>query len=291
MRSWLIAALAGLSIAAQGQSPDVAVFAELRPTWTIRTGSQNVYAWNDPYARHSLVGFRLILESGHRVYVGQRLQRIESSGDPDSVEEYYVESRGNWRIGKQFLPFGQRRLMREAVLAARLDSELFFDALPLSVAACDGGSGRTRAVFVRLGGVAGVSVAAGDHIGIQQTSFTALQSPESATGVGRGHRLALGADGGVSVGSVFFEGEWVSLRQGETPRDGDRDLSDLRLRFRTPGTRYMVEAGWARDWSSRDDTYRLQIELPTPEKVTFVAGIRTDALSFRDFFLSTVIRL
>jgi hypothetical protein len=264
-------ALAAVGCAASAQVPDVSFFAELLPTATFRQDARPRLTWYDLDGRPSLVGLRLVLESGNRVYVAQRLQRIEGSGDPDTVDEYYIESRGSWRVGKQALPFGRRLLLRENALAARLDTELVLDELPVAVAYCDAGAGRNRGIVGRVGRALGASFAVGNHFGIQQTSFTTLRRPESAPGRGRGHRLALGADIGLPFGSTFVVAEFVALRDGETAADTDQDVSLLRVDIGGDGK---LQAGWARNWSDAGDVYILAMRIPMRDKLVLEPQVR-----------------
>ncbi|MCW5938247.1 MAG: hypothetical protein KF884_08160 [Fimbriimonadaceae bacterium] len=292
MNRLFVAVLALASMVALGQSPDVVPFVEFRPTWTVRSGAKNLFHYYDEDARYSLVGLKMLLETGHRVYVAQRVERIDNSGDPDTVDEYYVEDRGEWRVGKQYLPFGRRGLLRETVLAARIDLDFISDELPLAVAACDGGSGRPRGVVARLGRSVGASVATGKHFGIQATSFTAVQAPETATGVGRGHRLILGLDAARSFGSGFATFEAVALREGHTAADRDRALTEARIDFRVPGRLpYRVGASWARDWSDSRDYFAIRGELGTGERISYSPVLRFEGRKFASFGLSAVVKL
>ncbi|MBS1721429.1 MAG: hypothetical protein JSS66_00315 [Armatimonadetes bacterium] len=283
----LVAALAGPSLA---QTPDVAPFLELHPSWQVRN-KKSLFNWYDPSGRYSLVGLRMLLETGYRVYVAQRFQRVDNSGDPDTLDEYYIESRGHWRIGKQYLPFGRREIIRSSVLGARLDTNLLLDEAPISIAACDGGSGRTRGVFGRINGAIGLSFAVGNHIGIQATDMTRFRDLETAPGIGRGHRLALGADTAMPLGSAQLTAEWVSFRRGETNLDIDRDVSELRLRLPTHGPGDRASVSWSRDWTERQDHMLFEIQFASNERVSFLPMVRFEGFGFKDFALTAVMRL
>jgi len=275
---------------AVAQIPDVAPFIELHPAWQVRSTKKSLFNWYDPTGRYSLVGVRMILESGYRVYVAQRLQKVDTSGDPDTVDEYYIESRGHWRIGKQYLPFGRRDIFRTTALAARLDTNLLLDQAPLAITVCDNGSGRTRGVVGRVGGVVGISAAIGNHFGIQATDMAQFRNLEDAPGIGRGYRLALGIDTLISAGSAQLTADWVSFRRGETSLDGNKDVSDLRLRFHIPDTNYRAVMAWSRDWTDRRDFLITEIEIKGNEHITYIPMIRFDGLGFRDFAFTAVMR-
>lgn len=289
-----VLAVAGLAFGASvafAQVPDVAPFLELHPSWQVRSTKKSLFEWNDPMGRYSLVGLRMILEPGYRVYVAQRFQKIDGTGDPDTMDEYYVENRGHWRLGKQYLPFGRREILKSTVLAARFDTDLLFDALPLSIAACDGGSGRTRGVVAHIGGPIGISLAFGNHLGIQGTDLSKFRYLEEAPGIGRGHRFAIGGDTTTSLGSAQLSLEWTSLRRGETDLDTDKDLSDVRLRYKLPGTQYRANMGWSRDWSDRKDFLTFEFDLQDNSKISYMPMLRMEGLTFHDFGFSAVFRL
>jgi len=161
-------ALLGICFAAKAfcQTPDVTVRAEFLPTYLTSEGSRSSFRWYSRTGEFSLVGIRMTLDSGLRLAVNQRLERIDNDPDKDSLDEYYIERRGEWKIGKQYLPFGSRRILRDSVPAARVDTRLVFDAVPIQLAVCDAGTGRTRGVVARIGDRWGISIATGDHFGL-----------------------------------------------------------------------------------------------------------------------------
>lgn len=287
---WLVVGSV-LASAASAQTPDVAPFLELNPTWLVRSDKKSYFNWYDPTGRQSLVGLRMILESGLRAYVAQRLQRVENSGDPDTLDEYYIENRGHWRVGKQYLPFGRRETIRTTVPAARLDTTLLLDEAPVSVAVFDAGSGRPRGVSGRLGGPIGVSFMVGSHLAVQPTDLAHFRNLETAPGAGRGHRLLLGADTQIGLGSAQMSLEWVSLRRGETDLDRDQDVSDVRLRFRLPDRDDRVTLGWAKNWTDGQDTTLCEVHLAASERLSYRPAIRFNGLSFREFSFSVVVKL
>lgn len=274
----------------QAQTPDVAPFVELRPSWQVRSSKKSLFHWYDLSGKFSLVGFRMVLENRLRVYVAQRFEKIDNTGDPDTLDEYYIESRGHWRVGKQYLPFGRREILRTSVMAARMDTNLLLDQAPLTISFADGGSGRTRGVVARLGGVVAVSVGIGNHFGIQATDLAHFRNLEDAPGIGRGHRLALGADTQLNFGSALLTVDWVSMRRGETNLDIDRNLSDVRLRFRLPEANFPSTFAWSRDWTARRDFISFEFELKGNEKISYVPALRFEGLAFRDFALTAVVK-
>ncbi|MGE0000908.1 MAG: hypothetical protein AB7F50_09870 [Fimbriimonadaceae bacterium] len=253
------------------QVPEVALFVEGTPTVSFREGSRPQLTWYDLDGRPSLVGLRMVLESGHRVYVAQRLQRIDTSGDPDGIDEYYIERRGSWRAGKQLLPFGRRNFVREYALAARLDTELLVDEVPISIAYCDAGPGRNRGVVLRIGRSLGASVAAGNHFGVQSTTLAQLRGLDSAPGQGGGYRLALGADVSVPYAGGLGTIEVVSFRDGERPRDEDLTASFVEIVWEGG---FPIRIGWARNWTDPLDVYSVTMPFVLNQKTTIEPTMR-----------------
>ena len=273
------------------QTPEVAIFADLRPTLRVETGQTNRIRWYDLQGNYSVIGFYMILETGNRVKVTQRLEKIVGGGDPDNLDEYYIESRGNWRIGKQYLPFGQQNILRETAPALRYDTQLLFDAVPMHIAVADNGKDLTRGVVARIGREVGASVAVGNNFGIQGSSLTQFHRPEDALGKGRGYRTVYGLDGAFPAWGNTVEGEWVYLRDGETDLDEDRNLTDVRFRFATPKTNYVITVAWSRSWNENRDIYRATAELPINAKVSWEPFIRFRGLDWKDFGLTARVRL
>ncbi len=287
----LIVVFLGAAANAQAQTPEISFFADIRPTLMRENNRRTVLRWYDPNGHFSIVGVRLLFENGLRGTVTQRLQRIESSGDPDLLDEYYLEDQGSWRIGKQYLPFGLQGIIKESVLGASLNTNLVFEEVPIKIAVCDGGTGRTRGVIARIGDKAGISFAYGDHFGIQGTSLTPFQLPKDSLGQGRGWKLALGADFGLNFANVTVSGEWVSLRRGNTPLDLDSDLSDIKMTYRFRSSRATLSAAWSRSWDARRDNYRLEGVIPIDRKLSILPFIRYRNNRTTDLGVSARVRL
>ncbi|RYG32945.1 hypothetical protein EON81_19445, partial [bacterium] len=156
---------------AHAQIPDVRVKVDLGLTTRITDQGRTTFRFFDPLGRPSIVGLSLYLEPGFRFYLGQRIQTIPG-GPNDTVDELYLEDEGNWRIGRQYLPFGTGKLLAENANAIRADSNLIFEGLPLSFAAFDNGRGYAQGYVVRIGASnLGLSAALGDRIGASGTSI------------------------------------------------------------------------------------------------------------------------
>lgn len=272
------------------QFPDVQIKLDLRPTYLSSRGDRTTLRWYDPMGRHSTVGLVMLLEPGYRFFVSQRLERIDGDPDGDQLDELYLENPGNWRIGRQYLPFGQKNILRESVMGASAETQLVIAALPLAIAACDGGKNMQRGAVGRVGERFGVSFAVGNHFGIAGTAQNQVRNAFESPGLGRGHRLALGADYVMGVGQFTFLAEYVALRQGETDLDPDEDISDLRLVFRFPYVRARVLGAWSREWNTKRDYYRIEGELPLGDKLTLQPFLRFSGGQWQDFGITARVR-
>lgn len=252
---WLaLLIMPALSVA---QTPDVRIRTDLRLHYRSQTGGDSSLRWYDPLGRHSLVSIEFGLEPGFRAFISERLQKIPGNADNEQLDEYYVEDPGLWRVGKQFLPFGKQKILREAAKGARGDTNLVFEDLPVSIAICDNGSGRARGVIGRVGGRIGFSAAVGNNFAAQSTSLVQVRHPEDGNGFGRGYRLAVGADFSKRIGSVAIEAEIVGLRNGQTSADFDTEISDLSATY-ARSKDWSFSLGWAREWRRSDDFFRAE---------------------------------
>lgn len=289
--SLTLGALAAVALAA-AQNPDVAVFADLHPTFMRESSERTVYRWFDAQGRPSVVGFRLLLEDGKRVLVAQRLTSYGGTSDADLLDEYYLEDPGAWRIGKQYLPFGRGQILRDTAPGGRIDTTLLLDEVPLRLAVVDAGPGRPRGIVGRVGRVAGVSFALGDHFGIQGSSLTPFRHPSQNAGRGRGWGQALGFDFDIAVGSMRLQVEGARLMRGATPDDPRSDLSDFRASFplpqQLPGTWTM---GWARNWTTGLNVWRWELDYLVDQKLSWRPYVRYSDGKVQEFGVSARIRL
>jgi hypothetical protein len=239
---------------------------------------------------HSTVGVVLTLEPGFRLYIAQRLQRIDGDPDRDQLDEFYLEDPGNWRIGRQYLPFGQKNIMRESVRGGEADTQLVLAALPISIMACDGGRGRQRGVVGRIGGRFGVSFAVGNHFGISGSALNQIRNSFDSPGPGRGHQVLVGGDYVYGFGAYTVSAEYVALRHGETDLDPNQDISDLRITFRSLGPRFKVTGAWSREWDTNQDFYRIEGEVPVGNKLSILPFLRFSGGQWQDFGITARIR-
>lgn len=285
-------AFLGVLFASQAwaQFPDVQIKLDLRPTYLSSRGGRTTFRWYDAMGRHSTVGLVFLLEPGYRFYVSQRIQKIDDDPDRDQIDEMYLEDPGNWRIGRQYLPFGSKTVMRESVMAAEADTQLVLAALPLSIAACDGGRGRQRGVVGRIGGRFGLSFAVGNHFGISGSALNQVRNAFDSPGPGRGHEVVIGGDYTYGQGPLTISAEYVALRHGETDLDANEDVSDLRVTFRSAYPRFRITGAWSREWDTNADFYRIEGEVSVTPKVSILPFLRFSGGQWQDFGLGARIR-
>lgn len=249
---WTVSLLAAGGFA---QVPDVQIKFDARLNYRSFNDSSSEIRWYDTLGRQSLVGLQLQLEPGLRMFVSERLERIPRDGDPDVVDEYYVEDVGSWRVGKQVLPFGAG-MLRESAVGVRSDTSLFLRALPVKVAAFDGGGGRQRGASARIGKGLGVSFMVGDHLGISATSLTLIRRPSETPGEGYGYHRIFGVDATGSAKPFKLGLEFVSLRQGSV-KDPDEDVLDMTASL-LPSKYQTVTFGLTRAFRDSATLMRLQ---------------------------------
>jgi len=266
--------LAALSCLLHAQSPDVVIAVDARPTLLIGDSKNAQLRWFDINGRPSLVGFKVLLPEGNRIAVTQRIAKFPGTGDPDLLDEYYLETPGEWRLGKQVLPFGQKTLFRETALAFKVRTNLVFEDSPIELAVVDAGRGRNKGVVGRIGRTTGISFAMGDHFAIQDSSFSVLRDDLSNVGANRGYRTVFGIDSLHFAYPFTFEGEIVALRQGHTPADGDEEYSDIRCWYQFPGGQNRIGLSWAHQWREQRDSFRIEGEWTIVNQVVLMPHIR-----------------
>ena len=196
------------------QAPDLRAKLDLALTFEARPGGYESARLYTPLGRPSTVGLSLLLESGLNVAISQRLGRLPKDSNLDLFDEAYIEDPGIYRVGKQYLPFGTGRLLRESVLAIRIDSRLIAENLPVALAVAQAGTGRQNGVVLRVGRGVGASVAFGEHFGISATSLGLVRHPEDAPGRGGGWGQAFGLDARRRAGKFTLSGDFIALAGG-----------------------------------------------------------------------------
>jgi len=242
----------GQTCLVHAQTPDVLVHLDVRLSYQAYQDGGTAVRWYDTLGRRSTVGLSLSLEPGLKFVATQRLQRIPGDGDPDQIDEYYLEDPGSWRVGKQELPFGPKFLNRETAIAARTDTDFFYGRLPISVAACDAGPERQQGVVARIGGRLGVSFEVGDHFGISATSLAIFRRPEQSPGIGAGFKRVFGVDYAEKSGPMTTRIEFVAEREGETTQDTNENALAIETTL-SPSRHRSVSVGFARAFQQSTD--------------------------------------
>ncbi len=240
-----------LAAGASAQQPDLRFRIDLAFQLVSEQGGPYTARLYTPFGRHSTVAITALTEPGFNVTISQRAQVFDNDADDEPLDEYFVEDPGIWRVGKQYLPFGSQNLLRESVRAARADTNLILEGIPITVAVFDGGNGRPRGAMGRLGPRAyGASFASGRQIGVSGTALAFIRSPEGSPGPGAGWAQAYGFDAAYRITRGIFRLEGLGLRGGG---EDDRTILDLTFTRDLRG-RDFVTIGLTRDFG-RDRTY------------------------------------
>jgi len=109
--------------------------------------------------------------------------------------------------------------------------------------------------------------------------------------VGRGHKFALGADYSTTIGTIFVEAEWVSLRNGMTDQDFDRDLSDIRARLPIRGSLATVEVAWSRSWDQAKDYFSIVGRIPVNRKFAWEPYLKFEEAKWKEFGLTARVKV
>lgn len=280
----------GLAAVASAQNPDVLIRLDVHLAYRSEKGGGTSLRGYDLLGRHSIVKLNFTLEPGFQVYVAQRFQRIPGDGDNETLDEYYVEDPGIWRLGKQYLPFGSGELFRESARAARGDTNLVFENLPISIAAVDAGQGRPSGIIGRVGSRFGLSAAVGKHFGVTGTNLTVVRRPENPAGAGRGYRQVFGADVSRSFGPTTVRAEAIALRRGHRKEDRDDDIFDLSATYRRRTTDYL-QVGVSRSTAQDANYIRFVGAATIYPNVMLEPIVRFRNGGFYDFGLTLKVRL
>jgi hypothetical protein len=288
-RSALLLAFSLFPFPSFAQVPDVRAHADLSLSLDYRNLSDraNLRLYN-PLGRPSTVTLTLLLETGFNVLVSERLQRLPGDSTADIFDETYVEDPGIWRIGKQYLPFGAGRLLRESVPAARIDSNLIAERAPVSLALFNGGDGRQNGFVLRVGRSVGGTVAIGEHLGISGTSLGIVRHPEEAPGRNSGWKRAFGMDASRRFGKISLSAEIAFLTGGPLR---DLAVSDLEAtvfsdNYRTVGLGYSHASG-----PYNGDTLRIFGRVHAARNVDLEPLVRWKDNAFRDASVTLRVRL
>jgi hypothetical protein len=290
VRATFSCCLLGIACVGFAQTADVRI--KLDATFSYRTesdGPTNLRLYGTD-GRPSVLGLSFTLPDGFHGYVAEKLERI--TGDPDTslLDQYYLEDPGLWRVGKQLIPFGLSRVVHETVLAARADTNLIFQGLPVSVLVCDAGKGQQEGVDTRIGSRVGVSLFLGEDFGISSASFTQIREPEASPGVGRGYQTAIAVDGSRRFGKFELKGEVINASQGETRLDPDMNVADGTVSY-IPSRNVTLTAGYTWVSPAGQQFLRFGGSLPITRGIDFEPWIRFRDNALWDISLQIRIRL
>ncbi len=260
MKRFLLAAGLGLAGYASAQNPDLVIRIDGRMQLLTQGQGPNFIRFYDNLGHHSVASVKAFLEIGFQAFISEKFERIPNDPDRDQLDEYYLEDEGIWRLGKQYLPFGSGRFLHETALAARGDTQLILEALPISLAICDNGRDRQRGIVGRIGSRLGLSFAVGRHFGINGTSLCLVRRPEDSPGAGRGYRQVFGLDYARRAGLFELGTEIVTLREGHTFVDRDTTLFDISATLVAEHNRH-ITLGYTRDTGARSNFFRASATL------------------------------
>lgn len=292
MKIKLAAALAAMAMAIQAvaQDPNVYVKLDMRLSmgW-FDQGDSRMRAY-DRLGRHSVVTLGFLLEPGFDVVIAERFQRIDGDADGEQLDEYYIEDRGYWRVGKQYLPFGRNFVIRDSVYSGRVNLLVGEKGIPISLCYADGGPRRPIGFLVRVGDRIGFSVALGDRFGQSASSLAVVRRPEDSHGQGSGYQQAVGVDFRIRMApDIIFAFDHASLRQGALEIDVPVDVSDASITW-APDRLRRLEFAYSREWKSRSEFVRIAGEYPIYDGASIEPFIRYKNGRFYDASLTLRIR-
>jgi hypothetical protein len=235
-----------------------------------------------PLGRYSTFSLLTTLPIGLKVFLSERSEAITNDVDQESFDEYYIEDAGLWRAGKQVIPFGGGGFFRQSVLAARVDSKLLLEGLPISVAFVDGGKGRQYGLAGRIGGRGlGISFCVGRHWGINSTALALSQSIQTPEGAGNGWRQAFGMDLTRRTGKTNYRTEFLLLRDGEGSST-ERDIGDFQIGYDL-GHRHSATFGVTKVFDDPNFLFRFGGVYNAAKGIQVEGLYRTKNGDFRDF--------
>lgn len=225
--------------------------------------------WYDDTGNYSRARLNVFLENDWVVRIRQKLARINNDPDNSGIDELFLERASEWRLGKQYLPYGSNRILKENGWSVRFDTELAFADLPLVIAFTTNGKGRQQGVVLRIGDWFGISAAIGSHFGINATSFTQLQLPEEALGIGRGYRFIYGIDFTRKIRALQISGEYLQMRRPHTFLDREDDILNLLVRYEFPfGPALEAEGTLATE--SKRENLKISSQIPLSRELFLV---------------------
>ena len=282
MRTPIASIVALLSVSSWAQAPDVKIKGDISLGMTSSNDFSLGAKSYTPLGRYSVLSLQATLPIGLKVFLSERTESIKNDPDDDSFDEYYVEDPGLWRVGKQYLPFGGGGFFRQSVLAARVDSKLLLEGLPLSLAFVDGGRGHQYGFAGRVGGRGlGISFCLGRHWGINSASTSLFRSLQAPEGQGNGWKQAIGVDFNRRIGKVTYRSEVILLREAEGSSK-DNELGDVQVGYDL-GHRHSASIGVTKSFVEPDFLYRIAGVYNAAKGVQLEGLYRLTNGQFRDF--------
>lgn len=256
-----VAPLATLATAGSAQIPDVLVKVDALLHYRTETKGKTTLRAYDSLGNYGTVGLSFTLEPGFQVLIAQRFQSIDDSADEDQLDQMFIEDRGFWKVGKQMMPFGANGIIRENSYGARFETNLGSEALPASLAAVDGGSGRQRGVMGRIGTRLGFSFAVGNRFALDPATLSYFRRPEASPGKGHGFKEIYGLDYSRRLGQLNVRVEHVVMTRPERADDDEAAYTDLYF-WLEPEPRKSIGIGLSRDWENADTHFRVTGQIP-----------------------------
>jgi hypothetical protein len=272
------------------QIPDVRFHLDLYGTYNDLANNAGTLHLYDQLGDASTIEISAYIDTDLRAYVSERLEQFSRDPSKDPLEQYFVEDRDLWRVGKQYLPFGSGDLVRENVLAVKGETKLLFENTKLEIAACYGGTGEQRGVIGRLGSQIGASVAIGDSFGISPTSFDLVRSPSASPGIGQGWKDMFGLDASRKIGQFVTSGEIVWLVNGETQLDSNQNIWDVKEVYQVDRN-HSILVGFSHGSDNDVNFLRFSTHIPWTKQATFEPLLRFNNGRFYDLGLTLHVRL
>lgn len=263
----------GLAAAAMGQLSSAK--ADLNLYFMNRqrgSGAANFHAYDDQ-GHFSTFSLQASTTQGFRIFVSERLERPGHDPDRDSLEEYFIEDPGVWKIGKQFLRFGLGHILRDNALSVRSDQEIAAWGLPITFMAADSGVGLPQGVIVSVGANFGVSAAVGRNFSVSPTSLLAVRLPDASPGAGHGYRRAYGAWYQDERSGSGFWLETATLQEGETGAEPSNFIVAAGADY-TPFPGKTFSVGYAHDALQRADFFSASATYRINRSMTLLPYVR-----------------
>lgn len=280
----------GLITIGYSQVPNVQIKLNVRACLLFLPSGVQKFQLYDPLGRLSTVGLLVQTDPGINFYFSQKLQQIPLDADRESLDEYYAERGDVWRIGKQYLEFGNNSFLNESTLAVRADHRIAFRDLPITLEATAGQSGRTQGVIAELGYPFKVAVAIGRNFGIGGTSFALVTRPENGLDQGHGYGRVYDLSYASKPGTYTFAAEAASFQAGETATEPSDTLTDFSVQYK-PNLQHSYLLGITHSSLRAADFYRAEGRFQIQKGFDFEPILRFKNGNFYDFTLELHVKL